>query len=374
MFRIGLIINPYAGIGGRVGLKGSDGEAIRAQALQLGGKKLAQRKAENALLEIVNDREHLEILTASRQMGQSLCQKLQLCYQVVYQAKEPSSAKDTQQAMLEIQKQQPDLILFVGGDGTARDIYQVVNEQQVVLGIPAGVKIHSGVYAVSAQAAGIVLRQLIQGQLVNLTQANVVDLDEEAFRLGQVKSQYYGEMLIPDSIQYMQAVKQASQYNRQQNLEEIADYIIEEMDDDFYYVIGSGTSCAAIMQQLGLGNTLLGSDIIFQGRLIKADVNEQDLLEYLSKGNQLRFILTVIGGQGHILGRGNHQISPAVVNTAGWENFIIIASEQKIKELQGKPLLVDSGDKALDSQLTGMQKVIIGYRRQILYTLGLKTD
>ncbi|MDQ7050262.1 MAG: ATP-NAD kinase family protein [Enterobacterales bacterium] len=374
MFRIGLIINPYAGIGGRVGLKGSDGDAIRAQALQLGGKKLAQCKAENALREIVHERESFEILTASKQMGQTLCQKLQLSHQVVYQAQQPSSAKDTQQALLEIQKQQPDLILFVGGDGTARDIYQVINEQQVVLGIPAGVKIHSAVYAVSAQAAGIVVHQLIKGQLVNLTEANVVDLDEQAFRLGQVKSQYYGEMLIPDSIQYMQAVKQASQYHQQQNLEEIADYIIEEMEHDFYYVIGSGTSCAAIMQQLGLDNTLLGSDIIYQGQLVKADANEQDLLEYLGKGIKLRFILTVIGGQGHILGRGNHQISPAVVNAAGWENFIIIASEQKIKELQSKPLLVDSGDKQLDSQLEGMQKVIIGYRSQILYALGLKTD
>jgi len=371
MFKIGLIINPYAGIGGRVGLKGSDGEAIRSQALQMGAEKLALQKAENALLEIVEDKAKIKILTASHEMGQSLCHKLGFDHQVVYQAAELSSAKDTQNAIKAIQRHKPDLIMFAGGDGTARDIYQVADEQQVLMGIPAGVKIHSGVYAVSAQAAGLLLKKMMRGQLVNLTQADVVDLDEAAFRQGLVKSRYYGEMMIPNSIQYMQAVKQASDYHQEQNLEDIAAYVIEQMDDEFYYVIGSGTSCAVIMRQLVIENTLLGSDIIHQGQLIQADATERDLLQAIEENKKVHFILTVIGGQGHILGRGNQQISPPVVQKVGWQSFTIIATEQKIKALDGKPLLVDSGDRELDKQLRGMQKVIIGYRNQILYPLGL---
>ncbi len=395
MLKIGLIINPYAGIGGRVGLKGSDGDAIREQAFKLGAEKLAQQKTANALEEILDlarqkPASELMFLTASGEMGENLCQQLQLNYQVVYQVQQDatceqdnssqsnhspiSTAQDTQNAVLAIQKATPDLLLFAGGDGTARDVYQVIEEQQVVLGIPAGVKIHSGVYAVSAQAAGLLVRQLIQGGLINLSHADVVDLDEDAFRQGQVKSRKFGEMLILDATQYMQAVKQASHYHQEQNLDDIAAYVIEEMQEDVYYVVGSGTSCAFIMQQLGLENTLLGSDIILNGQLEKPDAREKDFLDYLDQAKPLHFIITVIGGQGHLLGRGNHQISPQVVNKVGWENFTVIASEEKIKGLQGRPLLVDSGDKALDKQLAGRQKVIIGYRNQILYPLGFSPN
>jgi len=375
MFKIGLIINPFAGVGGRVGLKGSDGMDIRTQALQLGGAKLAQQKAENCLMQFKSHFSEVEIYTISGEMGEDLCQKLNsqtsLTYRVAYTATEPSSEVDTKNAMQVLQEQKLDLLLFVGGDGTARDIYQVYNEQQIVLGVPAGVKIHSGVYAISAEAAGLLTLDLINGKMLSVISADVMDIDENAFRQGKVTAKNYGELLIPASLQYVQAVKQGNQEIEELVLDDIAAEIIESMQDDTYYVIGSGSTCAIIMQQLGLENTLLGSDIVYQEKVFKIDAVEKDFIELANKGVKLQFIMTIIGGQGHILGRGNHQISPQVVRLVGWQNFQIIATKSKLQALNGRPLLVDSGDISLDHRLKGMAKVITGYRDQVIYPIGV---
>jgi len=374
MFKLGLIINPYAGIGGRVGLKGSDGEQIRAKALELGGLKLAEDKAKNCFMQFESAFSGIEVYTVSGEMGEDLCQKLsshsKLTYQILYQATEPSSETDTKKAVDILQKQNLDLLLFVGGDGTARDIFEICDEHQTALGVPAGVKIHSGVYAISAEAAGLLILDLIEGKMLSVISADVMDIDENAFRQGKVRAKNYGELQIPASLQYVQAVKQGNQEIEELVLDDIAAEVIESMHDDAYYVIGSGTTCAAIMQQLGLDNTLLGSDIIYQEKIFKADAVEKDLLELLESGANLKFVMTLIGGQGHIIGRGNHQISPQVIKLAGWNNFQIIATKSKLKTLKGRPLLVDSGDISLDHQLKGLKKVITGYRDYVLYPVG----
>ena len=374
MFKLGLIINPYAGIGGRVGLKGSDGEQIRAKALELGGLKLAEDKAKNCFMQFESVFSGIEVYTVSGEMGEDLCQKLsshsKLTYQILYQATEPSSETDTKKAVDILQKQNLDLLLFVGGDGTARDIFEICDEHQTALGVPAGVKIHSGVYAISAEAAGLLILDLIEGKMLSVISADVMDIDENAFRQGKVRAKNYGELQIPASLQYVQAVKQGNQEIEELVLDDIAAEVIESMHDDAYYVIGSGTTCAAIMQQLGLDNTLLGSDIIYQEKIFKADAVEKDLLELLESGANLKFVMTLIGGQGHIIGRGNHQISPQVIKLAGWNNFQIIATKSKLKTLKGRPLLVDSGDISLDHQLKGLKKVITGYRDYVLYPVG----
>jgi len=376
MFKIGLIINPFAGVGGRVGLKGSDGEDIRTQALQLGGVKLALQKAENCLMQLKSRFSAIEIYTVSGEMGQDLCEKLNsqadLNFKVVYTAQEPSSETDTRNAAQILQKQNVDLLLFVGGDGTARDIYQSYDEEQIVLGVPAGVKIHSGVYAISAEAAGLLTLDLVNGKMLSVVSADVMDIDENAFRQGKVAAKNYGELLIPASLQYVQAVKQGNQEVEELVLDDIAAEIIESMDDDTYYVIGSGSTCAAIMQQLGLENTLLGSDIVYQESVFKTDAVEKDFIELANKDAKLKFIMTIIGGQGHILGRGNHQISPQVIRLVGWQNFQIIATKSKLGALNGRPLLVDSGDIQLDHQLKGTIKVTTGYRDQVVYPIGVK--
>ncbi len=374
MYKLGLVINPFAGIGGRVGLKGSDGEQIRAKALQLGAQKLAMQKTQNCLVQCQELLSKFKIYTVAGDMGESVCKQLGIEHQAIYQPQQPSTDEDTKQAVLELQKYNLDLLLFAGGDGTARNIFEVYDEHQVVLGIPAGVKIHSGVYAISAEAAGLLTKQLIQGEMLSLLSADVVDIDEQAFREGVVKAKKYGYLQIPASLQYMQAVKNGNQEVEDLVLQDIAAEVIESMDDDTYYVIGSGTTCAEIMHQLDLENTLLGTDIVYQQQLIQSDAVEKDLLELLANNSKVQIILTVIGGQGHVLGRGNHQVSPEVVRKCGWNNIQLIATKTKLEGLQGRPLMVDTGDLQLDHQLAGTKKVITGYRDFVLYPVGLSSS
>ncbi len=371
MFKLGLVINPFAGIGGRVGLKGSDGEQIRTKALQLGAPQLAMQKTNHCLIQCQELLVNCEIYTIAGDMGENVCKQLGLAHQVVYQPRNPSSDEDTKQAVVKLQTLSVDLLLFAGGDGTARNIFEVYDEQQVVLGIPAGVKIHSGVYAISAEAAGLLTKQLIQGEMLSLVSADVVDIDEQAFREGVVKAKKYGYLQIPSSLQYMQAVKNGNQEVEELVLQDIAAEVIESMDDDTYYVIGSGTTCAEIMHQMNLDNTLLGTDIVYQQQLVKSDAVEKDLLELLETNAKVQIILTVIGGQGHVLGRGNHQISPEVVRQCGWNNIQLIATKTKLEGLAGRPLMVDTGDLALDHELAGTKKVTTGYRDYVLYPVGL---
>lgn len=374
MYKLGLVINPFAGIGGRVGLKGSDGCNIREQALSLGAKKLANIKTMNCFKQFESDFSKIEVYTVSGEMGESLCQALGINHQVLFQASNPSSDTDTKKAIEILQSIDLDLLLFVGGDGTARNVFEVYDEQQTVLGIPAGVKIHSGVYAISAEAAGHLTKDLIHGKMMSLVEADVVDLDEAAFRNGKVKARKFGYLQIPASLQYVQAVKHGNVEIEDLVLDDIAAEIIESMQDDTYYIIGSGTTCAAIMRQLNCDNTLLGSDVIFKDNLVATDVVEKDLLKLIAqcqlKGHKVEFILTVIGGQGHVLGRGNHQISPEVVKQVGWKQFKIISTKSKLNALNGRPLLVDTGDLELDHQLSGSKKVITGYRDYVLYPVG----
>jgi len=388
MLNIGLVINHYAGIGGRVGLKGSDGAEIREQAFKLGAKKLAFDKALLCFKQFGEYCNEVKVFTAAGEMGEKLCLKLNLKHQIVTYKEITSrsfdslrtnteyftNAEDTKLLVTELCKLGMDIILFVGGDGTARDVCNAINEEQLVLGIPAGVKIHSGVYSVSPEAAGKLMIDLLLGKMVSVQQADVVDLNEEEYRAGRVKTKYYGEMSVPSSQVYMQSVKHGSMQTEELELIDIASDVIEEMQDDVYYVIGSGTTCAAIMDELNLKNTLLGSDVIFNNELYLEDATEKDLLNLLEKSQKVIFILTVIGGQGHILGRGNHQISPEVIIKAGWSSFNIIATKSKLSELQGRPLQVDTGDAELDHKLFGLKKITTGYHEKVLYPVGYNLE
>lgn len=374
MFKIGLIINPFAGIGGRVGLKGSDGEDIREKALAMGAPQLAMKKAAICFQQFAEINDQFKIFTASGEMGEKLCQSFDLNYEVCFQAANPSQADDTLQTVKALQKHDVDLILFAGGDGTARDIFKVCDEEQMVLGIPAGVKIHSGVYAISPKAAGMLVKDLILGKIMSLLSADVMDIDESAFRDGVVKAKRYGDLNIPAALTYVQAVKSGGKESEELVLDDIAAEIIENMQEDVYYVIGSGTTCAAIMQQLDLPNTLLGSDIVLNEMLFLSDAIEKDLIELLKSGKRVKFIITVIGGQGHVLGRGNHQISPDVIRLAGWENFDIVATKSKLQTLAGRPLLTDTGDADLDLALQGMKKIVTGYRDYVVYPVGFGSN
>jgi len=368
LFRLGLIINPLAGLGGSVGLKGSDGQA--EQALALGATPQAMNRAQTALTELLAQRGQFEVFTVAGDMGESVCAQIGLQYQLLYRAAgTPSTAQDTETAAKLLAEHGVDLLLFAGGDGTARNICAAVGEQTTVLGIPAGVKIHSGVYAISPQAAGKLVAKLIAGELVSLAEAAVMDIDEQAFRDGVVKARRFGEMRIPAQLRYVQSVKMAGRESEELVLADLAAYVAAQMEDDVRYVMGSGSTVAAVMSELGLDNTLLGVDVVENGVLIAKDVTAAQLLE-LVQGYPCKLVITLIGGQGHVFGRGNQQLSPAVIRAVGRDNIILLAGKAKLQQLNGRPLLADTGDSALDKQLTGLINIVTGYNDYVMYRLG----
>ena len=369
-FRLGVVINPFAGIGGAMALKGSDGEAIRQQALAAGATKLANDKMARALTKLTAFN-NLSVLTASGEMGEHCCAALGLEHQVIYTSQSAETTpEDTENAVRELVNQGVDLILFAGGDGTARNVCSIVADRVPVLGVPAGVKIHSGVYAVTPSAAGDVVAKMLTGELVSVRQAEVRDIDESAFRQGKVRAQHYGEMQVPDELTYVQSVKMGGREDESMVINEIAEYVSEIIadDDEHLYIMGSGSTVGEVMARLGLSNTLLGVDVVKKGEVIAADVTAPQLLELVSQ-SPARLVITAIGGQGHVFGRGNQQLSPDVLRAIGRDNIWIAATKQKLQQLDGRPLRSDTGDEDLDSELAGIIAVITGYDDRVYYPL-----
>ncbi|MCZ8530114.1 ATP-NAD kinase family protein [Alteromonas sp. PRIM-21] len=367
-FKLGVIVNPFAGIGGALALKGSDGAEIREKALAMGAEKKANEKMAKALSILEALSGQFTVVTASGDMGETVCESLGIPCEVIYTANaEQTEGEDSERAAQAMIHANVDLLLFAGGDGTARNICSVVGTQVPVLGVPAGCKIHSGVYCVSPSAAGQVVSQMIAGELVSEMDAEVRDIDENAFRDGKVIAKHYGEMRVPAELTYVQAVKMGGKEDEALVLDDIAAYVSEIMDDepDTYFVMGSGSTVGAIMDFLGLDNTLLGVDVVKQGELIASDVTASELIE-LTQDKPTKVILTVIGGQGHILGRGNQQLSPAFIRQIGKQNMLVVATKQKLQALNGKPLRLDSSDALLDTELAGAFTVITGYKDKVL--------
>lgn len=368
IFRLGLIINPYAGLGGAVGLKGSDG--VAEQALALGAIPMAQQRAELALLELMPWQAQICIRTVAGAMGEDIARKLGFTTEVICQAaQQPSTAEDSEVAAQQLAAAGIDLLLFAGGDGTARNICSAVGDRVTVLGIPAGCKIHSGVYAITPAAAGKVVAQMVRGELISVQEALVMDIDEVAFRQGTVRAKRYGEMQIPTALRYVQSVKSAGKESEALVLDDLAAYFVSQMEEDVRYVMGSGTTVAAVMAELGLPNTLLGVDVVENGQVIAADVTAAQLLELVQR-HPARLVITLIGGQGHIFGRGNQQLSPAVIRAIGRQHIHLLATKSKIQALDGRPLISDSGDPQLDRELSGMLRILCGYNDYVMYRLG----
>lgn len=371
-FRLGLIINPLAGLGGSVGLKGSDG--LAEHALALGAVPMAAARSRQALQPLLALKHRLQIYTVAGEMGQQLCDELGLPYHLCYTPPQfPTTAQDTEQAARAIATQGVDLLLFAGGDGTARNICEVVNDQTTVLGIPAGCKIHSGVYAISPVAAGKLVSKLVQGELVSQQEAAVMDIDESAFRSGVVKARRFGALRIPAELRYVQSVKMAGKESEELVLDDLAAYVSGLMEPGVRYVMGSGSTVAAVMAELGLPNTLLGVDIVENGQLLAQDVTAAELLRYV-QGYPARLIITLIGGQGHVFGRGNQQLSPAVIRAIGRDNILLLATKVKLQQLAGRPLLADTGDPQLDRDLQGLIPVLTGYNDYVIYRLGYEDE
>lgn len=376
MFKLGVIINPYAGLGGSVGLKGSDGEAIRSEALARGAEQRAPARMQRTLESIGELNQQIEVICFAGDMGEVAAKNAGFIPRIIGVAKNnPSEAEDTCAAAQALMNEQADLILFAGGDGTARLIADVVGTAQPVLGVPSGVKMHSGVYAISPEAAGEILKQLLTGKLVNIAERDVKDIDEEAFRNGQVRARFYGTLLVPEDSQNLQQVKNAGTERDELAQLDVAQEMIDQLQTDTLYLVGPGSTTHLFLQELGLEGSLLGVDLLLNNKLIALDVSAPQIVQQLDNfTGQVKIIITAIGGQGHILGRGNQQFTPAIVRRIGKDNIYIIAARGKILALDGRPLLVDTNDPQLDKQLVGYWPVITGYRDTIIYPVGYTTE
>ena len=256
-----------------------------------------------------------------------------------------------------------DILVFCGGDGTARDILNAVDTHFPVLGVPTGVKMHSAVFAVTPQAAARVTARFLLSELP-LREAEVMDIDEKAFRKGQLSAELLGYLLTPYEPHLIQANKMASPMTESElrNQAAIAIYIIEEMKPDIIYIVGPGTTTRTIGDLLEAKKTLLGVDLFCNKTLIARDVNEKQILEAI-RGKTAKIIITPIGGQGFVFGRGNQQLSPRVIRQVGLDNVVVVATAGKLSSL--KTLRVDTGDAELDAAIREHKvRVVTDYKTE----------
>lgn len=365
--KVGLVINPVAGVGGPVGLKGSDGDQIQKLAEEMGAVRCAEERTRLALSHVMPLKDSLIMYAASGEMGYNLAISMGFETVEIGPVHQPTLPSDTE-AVCKVMAELPvDLLLFSGGDGTARNVCQSVPETLPVVGVPSGVKIHSAVYATSPTAAGKVLSAGLTRSL-QLLKAEVMDIDEEAYRMGRLSARLYGYLSVPvlrGAMQNPKAASHMSQYDTAGICLEIEERISHENNPDTIYIFGAGGTVSAIEEHLGLSATLLGIDVMKNKELILKDANEKQLIK-LAQKYDCRLIITAIGGQGHIFGRGNQQLSPEVIRHIGQENIWIVATSSKIFALLDQMLFVDTGDEQLDNDLRGYCKVIVGWHDTLI--------
>lgn len=362
--RLGLIVNPVAGLGGRVGLKGSDGAEIQRRAIELGAVPEAPRRAREALLRARSIAGLFDLVTCPAAMGAESAAGCGFAPAFVgSKPAGPTTAADTRRAAAEMLRLGVDLLLFAGGDGTARDICDAVGGALPALGIPAGVKIHSAVFATSPAAAGELAAAYLLGRSVRLREAEVLDLDEDALRAGVLAPRLYGCLRIPYENNLVQGLKVPSGAGEAASLSAVAAAVTELMEEDCLYILGPGTTTRAVAERLGLPKTLAGVDLVTRREVLAADAGEAEILRRI-RGKRAKIVVTPIGGQGCIFGRGNQQISPAVIAAVGRENIIVAATPQKLQALGGRPLWVDTGDPETNRLLAGHVRVVTGHKEE----------
>ena len=360
---LALIVNPVAGMGGAVGLKGTDGRAVLKKAVALGAKPTAPARAELFLSELKLFDRRIRLAVGAGSMGEEEAVSRGFACTVFGKRKKETSARDTKEIAKELVGSKADLLVFCGGDGTARNVLEAVSISTPILGVPTGVKMHSSVFAVDPKAAATIAAGFLRGELP-LREAEVMDVDENAFREGRVSSRLYGYLLTPYEPYLIQEAKMASPITESElrNQAAIAVYIIETMKPDVLYVVGPGTTTRTVGDLLDAKKTLLGVDIFRNKKLVASDVNEKQILEKI-RGKTAQIIVTPIGGQGFIFGRGNQQISSRVIRRVGLDNITVIATESKLRNM--KSLRVDTGDPSLDDALRARQlKVVTDYKTE----------
>jgi len=372
MKRIAFVVNPIAGMGGRVGLKGTDG--VVDDAIRKGAQPRSPERAREALsrLKEAFDRhrvkEEVLFLTASGPMGEDLLRELThplWSFDVIHSFGGSSKPEDTRETVRKAVDAGAELVWFCGGDGTARDILPVIGDVPM-FGIPAGVKMHSGVFAVDPSISGELMEFYLRGEMTT-GEGEVMDLDEERYRKGDWNIRLFGmakTLYEPAFIQTGKFV--VEEEGIESFLEEIADDVRERVEEepDTLFILGPGGTLKRIGEELGIEKTHLGVDAIKGREQVGRDLDERGLLELIEQQGYapIRIIVSPIGGQGFFLGRGNLQISPEVVRRIGVENILVVSVPQKLERTDA--LRVDTGDHDLDSEIRelGSMKVLTGYR------------
>ena len=357
---LGLIVNPIAGMGGTVGLKGTDGDRV-AKARAFGAPPVAAARAEIALSSLMEIRKNLVVLTCSGEMGETAAKHAGLEPTVLSTIRDgATTAEDTKIAATRILMKGPELLLFVGGDGTARDLLQIVGHKTPLLGVPSGVKMHSAVFAATARAAGEVARNYLLAADRHSLLRDAEIMDREIFSSGDdiMSPKMYGTVRTPQLSFLVPGAKSSSRLTEDAVLEGAINRTREIIDDELISLIGPGSTMQALKRQFGFEGTALGVDIVANGRCLATDVSEQRILE-LIKDRPARIVVSVVGGQGFLFGRGNQQLSARVIREVGIDNIIVVSSLEKLTALPGGCLLVDTGSEKLDDNLAGHMKILV---------------
>lgn len=368
--RLGLVVNPIAGMGGRVALKGTDGPAAVRAARRLGAQEVAPERARRALERLAAAGPAVHVVAAPGVMGADLARAagLEVESTGALPPERETCPADTRNAVAEMRERGVDLLLFAGGDGTARDILDTIGADLPLLGVPTGVKMHSGVFAASPVAAGAAAAAYLRSPDPDgLADAEIADVDEEAAREDRVATRLYGAVRVPRQPAFVVGPKAAS--GADAGVEALAAEIARSLPPGRLTLLGPGTTTAAILGHLGLRGTLLGVDAVRDGELVGRDLDEAGLLALLDGEDEQPapvLIVGVVGGQGALFGRGNQQLSPAVLRRIGRDRIQVVAAADKLHRLDPPRLRVDTGDEALDAELSGYVRVHVAPGRTIV--------
>lgn len=359
--RLGIVVNPIAGMGGRVGLKGTDGAAILARARALGAVPLAGARCSLALEALAPLAGDIELIAAPGELGAAAAQAAGL-HPRLLDGLPPASGTgaDTAAVAARLRREGVDLILFAGGDGTARDVVGAVGTEIPILGVPTGVKMHSAVFATSPRAAGRIAAHLLGDDGgIRLREAEVMDLDEAALREGRVSARLHGLARVPHERGLMQASKAGARPDDEAALDALARAIARDWPAERLMILACGTTTRRIRRALGFEGTLLGVDVALRGRAIALDANEAQLLRLLDRAGAggAGIVASVTGGQGFLFGRGNQQISAEVLRRVGRDGITVVTGAHKLAALDPALLHVDTGDAAVDAMLGGYMQV-----------------
>jgi len=365
--KIGFLVNPIAGMGGKVGLKGTDG--VFKEAVKLGAKPESPEKSEEMIKEYLNKyskNNDIQWFTCSGIMGGDELRNVGIKnIEIIYKSPlEKTSLRDTKEACKKLLEKNVDLILFCGGDGTARDVFEIVDNKIPILGIPSGVKMHSGVFGINISSTAKMLNEFVNGRLT-IGDAEIMDLDEDLYRRGKWNIRLFGIAKGIVEPTYVQVGKSSYEsISDDETKDELTEHIIDEIEryNDYLFLFGSGGTIEYISRKMNLDNTLLGIDAVYNKKIVGKDLNEEGLLKLLDNYPKTKVILSPIGAQGFILGRGNLQLSSKVIRKIGLDNIIVISTPSK---LASTPIIrVDTGDRELDHLFVEKEfmMVVIGYR------------